>query len=148
MRSERTIALYSLSDREALQRVRRFAESADRPCLELDAHDAVRALLNRSFPAALVLDAETDPEGVLDLCREFKGDSFTAIVAKVLYKLMAYKDEYEVARLYSRPEFLEALADQFEGDFELRFNLAPPLLSKKDPSTGRPVKALPSVRNP
>jgi indolepyruvate ferredoxin oxidoreductase len=56
--------------------------------------------------------------------------------AKQLYRLMAYKDEYEVARLYSDGEFRRKLNARFEGDFELRFNLAPPLLSKRDPQTG------------
>jgi indolepyruvate ferredoxin oxidoreductase len=60
--------------------------------------------------------------------------------AKYAYKLMAYKDEYEVARLYTDPSFRERLEAQFEGDFEIRFNLAPPLLSKIDPITGEPIK--------
>ena len=60
----------------------------------------------------------------------------TLAVAKSLYKLMAYKDEYEVARLYSDGEFLRKLKAQFSGDYKLRFHLAPPLLSKKDPITG------------
>jgi len=60
--------------------------------------------------------------------------------AQYAYKLMAYKDEYEVARLYADPAFRQKLEAQFEGDFELRFNLAPPLLSKPDPSTGEPMK--------
>ena len=64
----------------------------------------------------------------------------TDVVARALYKLMAYKDEYEVARLYSRPEFLESLQAQFSGDYELRFNLAPPLWSDRDESTGLPRK--------
>ncbi|MEE4108703.1 MAG: indolepyruvate ferredoxin oxidoreductase family protein, partial [Halieaceae bacterium] len=68
------------------------------------------------------------------------GESLTATAARALYKLMAYKDEYEVARLYSSDEFLDGLAQQFEGDFSLRFNLAPPLLSRRDPSTGLPAK--------
>jgi indolepyruvate ferredoxin oxidoreductase len=63
--------------------------------------------------------------------------SVTETVAKALYKLMAYKDEYEVARLYSDPAFLEGLSERFEGDYELRFNLAPPLLSPRDPHTGQ-----------
>jgi indolepyruvate ferredoxin oxidoreductase len=67
-------------------------------------------------------------------------DSLTATAARALYKLMAYKDEYEVARLYSSDEFLAGLNRQFEGDFGLRFNLAPPLLSRRDPSTGLPAK--------
>lgn len=61
-------------------------------------------------------------------------------VAENAYKLMAYKDEYEVARLYSDPAFLQKLNDQFEGDFKLEFNLAPPLLARKDKNTGVPRK--------
>ena len=49
---------------------------------------------------------------------------------------MALKDEYEVARLHSSPEFKAQLAAQFSGDISLRFHLAPPLLSQKDPITG------------
>ena len=45
---------------------------------------------------------------------------------------MAYKDEYEVARLYTNGEFRRKLEQQFEGDFKLQFHLAPPLLAKKD----------------
>ena len=63
-------------------------------------------------------------------------DSLTLAVARQLFRLMAYKDEYEVARLYSDGEFRRQLQAQFEGDFELRFNLAPPVLSRRDPATG------------
>ncbi|QFU74879.1 indolepyruvate ferredoxin oxidoreductase family protein [Halioglobus maricola] len=62
--------------------------------------------------------------------------SFTLAAAKQLFRMMAIKDEYEVARLYTDGEFQRKLAAQFEGDFELRFNMAPPLLAKKDPETG------------
>ena len=62
------------------------------------------------------------------------------IVARYAYKLMAYKDEYEVARLYSDPAFRNKLKAQFEGSYKLRFNLAPPLLARKDKVTGRPRK--------
>jgi indolepyruvate ferredoxin oxidoreductase len=58
-------------------------------------------------------------------------------VAKSLYKLMAYKDEYEVARLYTDGEFLKKLGTQFEGDYKLTFHLAPPLFSDRDPETGQ-----------
>jgi len=61
---------------------------------------------------------------------------FTEAVAKYLFKLMAYKDEYEVARLYVDPEFRKQLAAQFEGDYRLNFQLAPPLIAKKNPKTG------------
>jgi indolepyruvate ferredoxin oxidoreductase len=57
-------------------------------------------------------------------------------VAKYFAKLMAYKDEYEVARLYSRPEFRQQLAAEFDGVQGLRFNLAPPLFAQRDPDTG------------
>jgi indolepyruvate ferredoxin oxidoreductase len=61
-------------------------------------------------------------------------------VARTLYRLMAYKDEYEVARLYADPAFRRNLDAQFEGDYRIEFNLAPPLLAKRDPATGRLIK--------
>ncbi|HEX7500626.1 MAG TPA: DUF6537 domain-containing protein, partial [Polyangia bacterium] len=57
-------------------------------------------------------------------------------VARYLYKLMAYKDEYEVARLHTDPEFLANLRAQFKHGFKLQYHLAPPLLSRRDPVTG------------
>ena len=68
------------------------------------------------------------------------GNKLATAVAKNYFKLMAYKDEYEVARLYTNGEFVEKLKQQFEGDFSLKFNLAPPLFAKKD-EQGRLVKA-------
>ena len=53
-------------------------------------------------------------------------------VAHGLFKLMAYKDEYEVARLYTDPTFIEQIKAQFDGAFTLRFHLAPPLLAKRN----------------
>jgi indolepyruvate ferredoxin oxidoreductase len=60
----------------------------------------------------------------------------TDAVARALFKLMAYKDEYEVARLYTDTSFLDRIADRFEGPYRLRFHLAPPLLADRDPATG------------
>lgn len=58
---------------------------------------------------------------------------FAEAVARSAFKLMAYKDEYEVARLYSDGRFHAALKDQFEGDtFKITFHMAPPLLAKRD----------------
>jgi indolepyruvate ferredoxin oxidoreductase len=68
------------------------------------------------------------------------GNKLSMAVAKNYAKLMAYKDEYEVARLYTDGRFVEQLKTQFEGDFVLKFNLAPPLLAKKD-AKGHMVKA-------
>ena len=65
---------------------------------------------------------------------------FARAVAKSLLKLMAYKDEYEVARLYTDGSFEREVAARFEGDYRLRFHLAPPLLARTDPRTGEPLK--------
>ncbi|MDH5209827.1 MAG: 2-oxoacid:acceptor oxidoreductase family protein, partial [Burkholderiaceae bacterium] len=61
-------------------------------------------------------------------------------VARGYFRLLAYKDEYEVARLHSDPAFRARIAAQFEGDFTLSFHLAPPLLARIDPDTGHPRK--------
>ena len=61
-------------------------------------------------------------------------------VAFSLFKLMAYKDEYEVARLYRDPEFMARIREEFEGDFRLKVNLAPQILNRRDPLTGRARK--------
>jgi indolepyruvate ferredoxin oxidoreductase len=58
-------------------------------------------------------------------------------VARNLHKLMAYKDEYEVARLYGAPAFRRALEAQFEGVERVELLLAPPIIAKPDPQTGR-----------
>ncbi len=70
------------------------------------------------------------------------GDSkpLSKAVARYLFKLMAYKDEYEVARLYTDGSFEQALAKKFTGDFELKFYLAPPVMAKRDPITGQARK--------
>jgi indolepyruvate ferredoxin oxidoreductase len=64
---------------------------------------------------------------------------FTTAVARYLFKLMAYKDEYEVARLYADEAYAKALSTRFKGG-RLTFHLAPPLLARRDPVTGRPRK--------
>jgi indolepyruvate ferredoxin oxidoreductase len=60
------------------------------------------------------------------------GDKLTTAAATYLSKLMAYKDEYEVARLYTRPEYKQAVEDQFGKGTKLTFLLAPPMISKKN----------------
>jgi indolepyruvate ferredoxin oxidoreductase len=64
----------------------------------------------------------------------------TEAVARGYFKLLAYKDEYEVARLYTDAEFARALNAAFEGEFKLRFHLAIPALSRTDPVSGEPRK--------
>ncbi len=61
-------------------------------------------------------------------------------VARNYAKLLAYKDEYEVARLYADAAFQAGIERQFEGGYKLKFHLAPPLLASRDPKTGHLVK--------
>ena len=62
-------------------------------------------------------------------------------VARYLFKLMAYKDEYEVARLYAEPSFLAQVKNEVAGEnLRLKFHLAPPLFARKDKVTGLPKK--------
>ncbi|MGO8832004.1 MAG: indolepyruvate ferredoxin oxidoreductase family protein [Roseiarcus sp.] len=69
-----------------------------------------------------------------------KASGLAATVARNLFKLMAYKDEYEVARLYSEGSFQRQVAQAFEGDLRFEFHLAPPLLAARDPVTGEARK--------
>ena len=63
-------------------------------------------------------------------------DDLARAVARYAFKLMAIKDEYEVARLYADGGFERKLRQQFEGDFKLRFHLAPPSFAPRDPQAG------------
>ena len=65
---------------------------------------------------------------------------FAEAVARYLFKLMAYKDEYEVARLYADASFMRQLKGEFDGDLRLQFHLAPPLFAPRDRATGLPRK--------
>jgi indolepyruvate ferredoxin oxidoreductase len=74
--------------------------------------------------------------------RQAKGlTGLAEAVARYYFKLLAYKDEYEVARLYADPAFMEKIKAQFEGDYKLHFHLAPPLFARRDPVTGELRKA-------
>ncbi|MBI2307178.1 MAG: indolepyruvate ferredoxin oxidoreductase family protein [Rhodocyclales bacterium] len=68
------------------------------------------------------------------------GTALSEAVARYYFKLLAIKDEYEVARLYTDPEFMRRIEETFDGDYRLVFHLAPPLLAKIDPNTGHPQK--------
>jgi indolepyruvate ferredoxin oxidoreductase len=65
---------------------------------------------------------------------------FTRAVAWNFHRLLAYKDEYEVARLYTDGRFESRINEQFEGDFRLEFSMAPPLLARRDRASGLPRK--------
>ncbi len=67
--------------------------------------------------------------------------ALTEAVARDYFKLLAIKDEYEVARLYAESDFAQRVAAQFEGNYKLTFHLAPPLSNKPDATTGVPKKS-------
>jgi indolepyruvate ferredoxin oxidoreductase len=69
------------------------------------------------------------------------GTALTEAVARYYFKLLAYKDEYEVARLYADPAFARKIATIFEGGYKLKFHLAPPIFNKPDPRTGEASKS-------
>ncbi len=69
-------------------------------------------------------------------------EDLSEAVARAAHKLMAYKDEYETARLFTDGRFQRQVAEQFEGDISLRVSLAPPLFAKRDPRTGHLEKRL------
>jgi indolepyruvate ferredoxin oxidoreductase len=60
----------------------------------------------------------------------FNKSSLSEAVARNLFKLMAYKDEYEVARLHTNKAFLQKIGDMFDGDYTVNYHLAPPIISK------------------
>jgi indolepyruvate ferredoxin oxidoreductase len=82
---------------------------------------------------------------LVDKVRRIEGErvnssKLTEAVARYYHKLLAYKDEYEVARLHANGEFRKKIEGMFEGDYKTFFYLAPPLLAKVDPVTGEPRK--------
>ncbi|HEX4111800.1 MAG TPA: indolepyruvate ferredoxin oxidoreductase family protein, partial [Stellaceae bacterium] len=77
---------------------------------------------------------------LVDKVRATGGDDLARAVAVNYAKVLAYKDEYEVARLFRHPDFRKQLAETFEGAPEINFHLAPPLLAKFDKNLGRPKK--------
>ncbi|SAL86592.1 indolepyruvate ferredoxin oxidoreductase [Caballeronia arvi] len=91
---------------------------------------------------------ETFVEKAGDVESRLDSDKLTRTVARNLFKLMAYKDEYEVARLHTGAAFTRKVEQMFEGDYKLVHHLAPPLLSKRN-AKGEHVKRAfgPWVRN-
>ncbi len=69
------------------------------------------------------------------------GTKLSEAVARYYAKLLAYKDEYEVARLHADPAFMQKIEGMFEGDYKVVFHLAPPMLNKPDPATGEAKKS-------
>jgi len=118
---------------DSLRLSQSFAETVDRRAAFLtDYQDAKYARRYRNWVEKVrTVEAEKAP-GQCGLAEA---------VARYLFKLMAYKDEYEVARLYSGTSFLDRVKSSFAGDrLRFEFHLAPPLLARRDPLTGEPKK--------
>ncbi len=107
-------------------------EAIRRRCEELARYQDERYASRYAERVARVRDAES--------ARVTGSTALAEAVARGLFKLMAYKDEYEVARLHTDGEFLARISDMFEGDFRLKLHLAPPLWARLDPATGEPRK--------
>ena len=101
----------------------------------LDARIARRAAFLTDYQNAAYAQQYQDLVAKVRAAEAQKAPGFTALteaVARYAFKLMAYKDEYEVARLYTSGEFERRVKEQFDGDYRLHFHLAPPLLARKD----------------
>ena len=102
--------------------------------------ESLDAIISRRYNELVAYQDNTYAKRYLSLVKAVQaaetsqqlGKQLTTAVAKNAFKLMAYKDEYEVARLYTQPEFMAKVKQQFDGDVTLTFHLAPPLFAKKD----------------
>lgn len=123
------ISLTQISDIPALEGVQNIEEIISRRKQDLTDYQNDSYARRYENMIRSVMEAEKEKTPSLN--------GLSEIVAKNLYKLMAYKDEYEVARLYSAPDFRERLEAQFEGLGRIELLLAPPILSRPDPQSGR-----------
>ncbi|WP_029079295.1 indolepyruvate ferredoxin oxidoreductase family protein [Bradyrhizobium sp. th.b2] len=140
--------VYAARYRATVERVRR-AEAAlgsDReggaPPLPLAGEGwGGRVSTSRIAERAPTRNASIDAQaGEADRARGEANLPLTDAVARSLFKLMAYKDEYEVARLHMQTGFLDELSKEFDGDFTVQYHLAPPLLPGRHDARGRPRK--------
>jgi indolepyruvate ferredoxin oxidoreductase len=117
---------------ESLRLSQSFAETVDRRVAFLTAYQSARyARRYRKWVEKIRAAEATKAPGECAL---------SEAVARYLFKLMAYKDEYEVARLYTDTAFVERVRSEFDGDLRFEFHLAPPLLARRDALTGEPKK--------
>jgi len=103
---------------------------------------AIRSKFLTEYQDAAYAKQYTDFVSRVRAVEQQRTPGFTGLseaVARYSFKLMAYKDEYEVARLYSTGDFEKRVRETFDGDFKLHLNLAPPMFSKRD-SDGHLVK--------
>ena len=118
---------------------------SQRLSVSLDERIARRAEQLTAYQDAAYAKRYTDFVARVRAAETVKMPGTTALaeaVARYHFKLLAVKDEYEVARLYAETDFAARVAAQFEGDYRLKFNLAPPIFNKPDPATGEAKKSV------
>ena len=127
------------ADMPRVREATRFRTKPERPVKTLDETIAYRAAYLTDYQDSAYAARYLQFVGAVRAAENAALPSsaeLTDAVAKNLFKLMAYKDEYEVARLYTDGAFVAKLRERFDGDFRLSFHLAPPLLARRDPLTG------------
>ncbi|MBX3606084.1 MAG: indolepyruvate ferredoxin oxidoreductase family protein [Piscinibacter sp.] len=124
-------AAHDLGAVQALLKPAQVIEFVKRPSLEDSVARRVEFLTGYQ-DAAYAAQYRSFVERVRAAEEKLGGTKLTEAVARYLFKLMAYKDEYEVARLHTDRRFLDKVAAQFEGDFKLNYHLAPPLLAARN----------------
>src|SRR6266481_2621376 len=126
-------------DMARVRGVIQFRTRAASPTRTLDEQIAYRAKFLSEYQDQAYADrylAAVDRMRKAEATASPTSSELTEAVAKNLFKLMAYKDEYEVARLYTDGSFAKKLGDKFDGDFRLKFYLAPPIFARHDKTTG------------
>jgi len=126
-------------DISRVRSVTQFRTRAASPARTLDEIIAHRAKFLTDYQDMAYADRYLDAIGKVRKAEAAASPSSTELteaVAKNLFKLMAYKDEYEVARLYADGSFARKLSEKFDGDFHLKFYLAPPIFARRDKATG------------
>jgi indolepyruvate ferredoxin oxidoreductase len=124
---------HDLAAVQALFKAQSVIQFVKRPSLD-DLLKTRVDFLTRYQDAAYAARYRTFVERVRAAEAALGGSRLSESVARYLFKLMAYKDEYEVARLHTDPAFSAKIADMFEGDYKLVHHLAPPLTAKKNAS--------------
>ena len=129
-------------DMSRVKSVIQFKSRAGAPAKSLDEQIAVRGEFLANYQDKAYADrylAAVDKVRKAESAVAPASTELTEAIVKNLFKLMAYKDEYEVARLYTDGSFAKKLSDKFDGDYQIKFHLAPPIFAKRDRS-GRLMK--------
>ena len=141
----RTLALGRLAAHDIDALARELAPAKELPPLDtvdqvLDSRSRLLAEWGNDAYAQDYVNFVRELEGTIKAKNLEGGELLAREIALTLGRISAYKDEYEVARLYTDPKFQERLHHQFKGDFKLKFHLASPMLLPKKDTNGHPTK--------